>query len=165
MAHTTQKEGGLTMKTRKLTLLSLTILATLLIGTFAFTVLSAPPVLKLKVKWKPATYILGDTAPSDPWNAEIYFAPPRPLTDVDTTTLLLEDTYSPEAPPYPHPSKDRIIVPFHGDDVVDALLSKLPHMAPGIYVVPLEVSGRLTDGRSFRGSGTITLTYPEFPPP
>lgn len=151
------------MKTRRLALLSITILASLLLGAFAVTVLSAPPTLKLKVKWKPASYTLDSTAPN-PWNAEIYFAPPRPLSDVDTTSLLLEGQYSPSAPPYMHPLKDRIIVPFIGDDVVLALLSKLPHYAPGQFIIFLEISGRLKDGRAFKGSGSITLTLPELPP-
>jgi len=152
------------MKLRKLTLLSITILASLLIGAFAVTVLSAPPVLKLKVKWKPATYTLDSTAP-DPWNAEIFFAPPRPLSDVDITSLRLEGTIQPKSPPYLDPSKNgRIIVPFIGDDVVEALLSKLPHYTPGQFIIFLEISGRLKDGKPFKGSGPITLTLPELPP-
>jgi len=152
------------MKLNKITLLSLTILATILIGAFAFNALSAPPTLKLKVKWKPATYTLSDPVPN-PWNAEVYFAPPRTFIDVVLDSFVLEGTYSCVAPAYPHPLKDRLIVPFDRDEVVEALLSKMPHMGPGIYIIYLEVSGQLIDGRLFSGRGSITFTYPEFPPP
>jgi len=152
------------MKLRKLTLLSLTILATLVIGAVAFNVLSAPPELKLKVKWKPATYTLGDP-PAHPWNAEVYFAPPRTFSDVDLTSFKLEGKYTNSSPVYMHPFKDRLVVPFDGDDVVEAILAKLPHLAPGIYIVSLEVSGKLTSGKTFRGTGVITFTYPDYPPP
>lgn len=94
------------MKPKILTLISLTILATLLIGAFTLNALAPKPELKLKVKWKPAAYTSDSWAP-DPWIAEIYFAPPRPVTDINPSTLLLEGMYSPSATPYLHPTKDR----------------------------------------------------------
>jgi hypothetical protein len=138
-------------------------LAVLMFGILATTVFSPPPVLKLKVKWKPATLILDSYVPN-PWYAEIYFAPPRDLTTVNTASLLLEGLYSPSGPVTLHPLKNRLIVPFAGDDVMSALMSKL-HMAPGIYVIFLEISGTLNDGTPFKGQGSITVTYPELPPP
>jgi len=152
------------MKPKTLTLISIALLTTLMLGAVAVNVFSAPPELKLKAKWKPATYTM-DNNPPDPWNAEIYFAPPRTLTDIDPSTLLLEGLYSPESPPYPHAFKDRLVVPFDGYDVLSALLPKLPHLQPGTFEIFLEITGRLYDGRSFRGTGSITVTVPEPPPP
>jgi len=151
------------MKTRTLTLLSLSLLATLLIGAFALNVYSAKE-LKLKVKWKPASFT-GDTWFPNPWLTEIYFAPPRPINQIDPSTILLEGLYSPSGATYPHPLKDRLVVPFYGGDVVTALVTKAPHMSPGTYIVFLEITGKLYDGQGFRGVGSINMTIPELPPP
>lgn len=152
------------MKTKTTTLLSITLLASLLIGAIALTMVSAPTALKLKVKWKPVNFVL-DNPPPDPWNAEIYFAPARPLDEIDTTTLRLEGTYAPESDPYPSAIKPRLVVPFDGYDVLEALLLKAGHMAPGEYRVWLEITGQLTDGTPFEGKGGINLLVPENPPP
>jgi len=152
------------MKAKKLTTISLTILAVMLLGAFVLNAFSAPPELKLKVKWKPAAYIIDNPVPN-PWKAEIYFAPPRPVTDIDPSSLLLEDVYSPSEPPYLHPLKDRLVVPFLGGQVYTAAMIKIGHISPGSYIVYLEISGRLNDGRSFRGKGSLNITMAEFPPP
>ena len=152
------------MKTRTLALLSLGIITLLVLGTLASNVFSPPPNLKLKTKWKPATYTL-DNGPPNPWLTEIYFAPPRPLTEVDPSTLLLEGIYSPSAPVYMHPLKDRLVVPWNGYDVITALLTKVGHMGPGTYVIFLEITGKLYSGQAFSGQGSITLVIPELPPP
>jgi hypothetical protein len=151
------------MKFSKRVFASAAILAVLMFGILATTVFSPPPTLKLKAKWKPATLILDSYVPN-PWYAEIYFAPPRDLSTVDTSSLLLEGLYAPTGAVTYHPLKDRLVVPFAGDDVLSAIMSKL-HMAPGIYVIFLEITGTLNDGTAFRGQGSITVTYPEFPPP
>ena len=152
------------MKPKILTLISLTLLASLLIGAFAFTAFAPKPELKLKVKWKPAAYTTDSWAP-DPWIAEIFFAPPRPVETINPSTILLEGIYSPSAPPYHSPSKERLEVPFNGWDVVAALYTKAPHMNPGNYLVWLEITGNLNDGTLFRGSGCINMTIPEGSPP
>ena len=148
------------MKPKILTLISLTILASLLIGAFAFNAFSAPPVLKLKVKWKPAAYTTDSWAPEQ-WIAQIYFAPPRPVEDIDPYSILLEGMYSPTATPTHDSLKERLNVPFCGWDVVAALYTKAPHMTPGNYLVWLEITGNLNDGTLFRGSGCINMTIPE----
>jgi hypothetical protein len=154
------------MKTRTITILSLAIVATLVIGAFAIDAFAAPKELKLKVKWKPATYT-SDTWFPDPWLAEIFLAPPKPLNQIDPLTLLLENTYSPSAATYPtEKGNDRLVVPFYGGDVLTALLTKAPHMSPGTYFIYLEITGKLYNGQAFRGSGPINMTIPEpLPPP
>jgi len=147
------------MKTRTITFIAVAILATLLIGTFAFNVLAPAKDLKLKVKWKPNTILLDTTAP-DPWNAEVYFAPPEDLTQVNPTTVRLEGTYTLESTPHITTSM-RLALPFHGYDVLLAIWAKLPHMAPGSYRVGLEITGSLYDGRAFRGTGYVNATVPE----
>lgn len=150
------------MKTRKLTLLSLTILAVILLGAVVVSVLSPPPA-KLKVKWTPRDYTL-DTNPPDEWNAEINFAPPRPLDEIDVTTIELEGGYKPVGEPYVSASS-RLVVPFDGYDVLEALVLKLPHMEPWEFRISLEITGKLIDGTSFSGSGGINVIIPEGPPP
>jgi hypothetical protein len=151
------------MKTPKVAIISIALLLTILIGAIAVNVFSAPPALKLKVKWKPAEFTMDSWIP-DPWLAEIYFAPPRPITEIDPSTLKLESTYSPITT-YPHAIKDRLVVEFRGYDVLTCLVNKAPHMQPGTFEIFLEIEGRLYDGRYFSGSGSINMTVPEYPPP
>jgi len=154
------------MKTRTLTLLTLAILASLLLGAYTFNALSAPKELKLKAKWKPAAYLINAPVP-DPWKVEIYFAPPRPVQDINATTLRLEQTimWDEEHPPYMHTLKDRLVVSYHGADVLGAALLKMTHTGPGTYVVYLEITGKLYDNTPFRGTGSITLVIDSELPP
>jgi hypothetical protein len=143
-------------------------LALLLVGAFAFNALAPPGQLKLKVKWKPVNYVL-DNPPPDPWTAEIYFAPTRDLNQIDTSTLLLEGMYTPSGTPtILTTSPPRMAVPFNGADVLRALLSKTPHLAPGEYRILLEISGNLKaeyGGTAFSGDGGINLLVPDVSPP
>jgi hypothetical protein len=144
--------------------MAIALLATLLVGAIIVNVFSAPPELKLKAKWKPASFTMDNWYP-DPWLAEIYFAPPRPISEIDVSTIKLENTYSPSATPYPHALKDRLVVPFAGYDVLTCLVNKAPHMQPGTFIIFLEIEGQLYDGRYFKGTGSINMTVPELPPP
>ena len=157
-------QGMEKMKTRKLTLLSIALLATLLIGAAAINVLWGAKELKLKVKWKPRNYIF-ENAPPDPWDAQIYFAPPRTFDDVNSSTIRLEGVYAPESDPYLAENMPRLVVPFDGSNVLAALLSKAGHLAPGEYRIWLEITGKLIDETPFRGKGGINLIIPEIPPP
>lgn len=152
------------MKARTTTLLSLILLASLLIGAIAITALSAPQVLKLKVKWKPNHYVLYTSVP-DPWNAEVLFAPARPLDDINASTILLEGTYAPSGPPYMSPNQPRLVIPFYGGDVLAAMLSKAGHLSTGEYRISLEITGELDDGTPFRGSKGIILIIDSGSPP
>lgn len=111
----------------------------------------------------PKTYTL-DTTPPQPWNAEIWLTGGHKRHEIDTTTILLEGVYTWKLPPYPAIHGPRLIVPFDGNDVLAAALAKLPHLAPGTYRIPLEITGKLFDGTPFRGSDTIRLTVPEASP-
>ena len=157
------------MKTTKLTVITMTILASLLIGAIAFNVLAPAKELKLKVKWRPVLYILGNPVP-DPWNAEIFFAPVRNLNEIDTSTLLLDGMYLPSGTPtILATSPPRMSVPFDGNDVIRAVLSKMGHMAPGYtYHITLTISGYLKPeygGNPFSGDGAINLYIPDVSPP
>ena len=156
------------MKLNKIVIISAAILVTLLAGAIAFNVLAPPQDLKLKAKWRPVTYTLGNPVPH-PWRAEIFFAPLRDLNQIDTSTLLLEGIYTPSGTPtLMQSSPPRMSVPFDGDDVLRALLSKMGHMGPGIYHIYLEISGNLKaeyGGTPFSGSGAIDLVVPDVSPP
>jgi hypothetical protein len=152
------------MKTRTITLISMTFLAVILIGAFTLTATGAKE-LKLKIQWKPNSYIL-DNGPPDPWIAELRFAPPQPVAGINPSTILLEGMYSPSGPStIIRHGTERLDVPFTGSDVVSALLTKAPHYGPGTYLIWLEITGKMNDGRAFRGQGYINMTIPDIPPP
>jgi hypothetical protein len=152
------------MKIRKLTILHLTLLITLVLSVIAITASAKKPA-KLKVKWRPPDYLL-DNMPPDPWNAEVFFAPPRDLDEINTATILLEGLYTPESAPYPITKTSRLVFPFDGYDVLTAVLLKVGHMMPGQeYRVYLEITGELNDGTPFAGEGGINLIIPETPAP
>jgi len=156
------------MKLNKIAIVSAAILVTLLIGIFAFNALAPAKDLKLKVKWRPVTYTLGNPVPPT-WNAEIFFAPVRNLNEIDTSTLRLEGIYPPSGTPtILSTSPPRMRVPFDGNDVLRALLGKVSHMAPGTYQIFLEITGNLKPeygGTAFSGSGGINLVVPDVSPP
>jgi hypothetical protein len=84
---------------------------------------------------------------------------------IDPSTILLEGLYTPSSPPYYSYWGYVLCAPFHGDDVLAALLFKAGHMSPGQQVVYLVITANLYDGTPISGSGKITLTVPEPPPP
>ena len=152
------------MKTRKLTILYLALLITLVLSVVAITASAKKPA-KLKVKWRPPNYVL-DNMPPDPWNAEVFFAPPRDLGEIDTATVLLEGLYTLESAPYLTEKTSRLVLPFDGYDVLAAVLLKGGHMMPGQeYRVYLEITGEFNDGTPFAGEGGINLIIPEIPAP
>jgi hypothetical protein len=152
------------MKPKKLTLISLTLLAILLVGAGVILMLSAAEI-KASVKWDPKGYTLDGTVPSS-WNAEIKLTGGhKAQTEINASTILLEGLYSPSSAAYNATHGPSLIVPFNGNDVKAALDSKLPYhmgiVAPGRYRIPLEINGTLYTGEEFLGSGTITVTVPE----
>ena len=157
------------MNLKKVTLLSAAILVTLLVGAVALNAIAGDKALKLKVKWRPVTYTLGNPPP-DPWHAEIFFAPLLPLEQIDTSTILLEGMYSPSGTPtILATSPPRMSVPFDGDDVLRAVLAKAPHLEPGFtYHISLTITGNLKTeygGTPFSGDGAVNLIIPEISPP
>lgn len=153
------------MKPKTLALISL-ILLVAIIGTGTFAALSAPDV-KANVKWDPKSYTWDGVPP--PWNAEISLTGGHKRHEIDTSTILLEGTYSPGTP-YNATHGPRLILPFDGLDVKAAIEPYLPwHMGvvmPGRYRIELEITGNLLPeygGELFRGTGVITVTVPESP--
>lgn len=151
------------MKLGKPTLIYLIILITML-GASTVLVLPKGSEVKAKVKWRPKKYLLDAPVPY-PWNAEIWLTGGHKRDEIDIATIRLEGTYSPSDTPTPAVHGPRLIVPFDGEVVRDLLLVKLPHIAPEKYRIPLEITGLLQDGTSFRGTGYIHLTVPENPSP
>jgi hypothetical protein len=151
------------VKANKLTLLTTGILATLLLGTFASTTITAQTEKKLYYFWYPYSYAL-DQAPPDPWTAYVFGVQQKRVRDINPSTILLEGLYS--------PTSTKLIlwnlimiVTFHGYDVAQAIWIKLPHMGPGTYKVSLEITGLLKDGTPFRGSASVSVTVADPPPP
>lgn len=112
------------------------------------------------VWFKPSSYIL-DNPPPGTWKATIlvWFWYGR----IDPGTIRLEDTLPPVTV-----TKWWFIYSayFDGYAVRSILLEKLGHMGqvPGEHNVELTVSGYLTNGKSFAGTGTIKVTVPAFTP-
>jgi len=152
------------MKPRKLTMLSVTLLASLVLGIFVVDVLSKPPRARVKGRWYPRTWTDG-TSVAQPWNIELGFAPPRSVDEINTSTILLEGLYSPSEEPYDR--KNRVVVPFDGFDVLAAASHASGHMTPGSHLIYLEVTGELTDGTPFSTgmSSVIVLFIDNFSPP
>lgn len=151
------------MKLGKLGFVYLTILITIL-GANVILALSQGDEVKANVAWDPKSYSADEPFPH-PWNAEIWLTGGHKRDEIDTTTILLEGTYTPIGAPYAAVHGPRLIVPFLGSDVYEALLSKLPHTEPGKHRIGLEITGELLDGTPFRGTGYIHLTIPENPGP
>jgi hypothetical protein len=85
---------------------------------------------------------------------------------INPSTIRLEGGYAPESPPYYGGWWGSMLcAPFDGYDVWAVLLLKAGHMSPGSYVISLTITANLYDGTPVSGSGTITLTIPEPPPP
>lgn len=151
------------MKSSKMTLLSVTILVSLMVGTVVLNAVSAWTWMSLW--WSPRSYELGTPMP-DPWKAVIFGFSPR-ARDIDPSTILLEGVYSPdpEVEPYLSFWGLMLVVSFDGLDVVNALLIKGGHLSPGENIIYLEITGQTYGGKSFAESGRISLIAPEGPPP
>ena len=154
------------MKPKKLTLLSLTLLVTLLVGAVAVNVFSAPKRARAKGFFYPRTWVQGTPIP-DPWNVELKFAPPRSVDEIDTSSILLEGLFSPSAEPYDGVKhKSRIVVPFKGAEVYAAAKQKIGHLTPGSHLVFLEITGELKDGTPFStGMSSVIVLFLDNPPP
>jgi hypothetical protein len=155
------------MKSRTLILASIALLTTLIVGA-TFVQSKAQTTLPINVVFDPKSYTW-DGLPSPEWYAEIWRQKVQERADYGS--IRLEGIYAPVATPYPALHGPRLIVPFSGEDVKQALVDQLPtHMGvliPGTYKVSLTVSGNLKaefGGTAFEGDGTITVTVPTPPP-
>jgi len=166
------------MKTRTLTLISITLLATLVLGA-TFTLTQAQKPVGAGVKWDPKYYTWDTVPPPDPWTAAVStHGGHKAQTEINVTTVLLEGLYSPGCVKYPSdpnyaPSPalhgPALNIPFDGWDVKAAIEPKLPgHMGiliPGTYRISLTITGKLYSGETFSGDGVVVVTVPNSPPP
>jgi hypothetical protein len=151
------------MNTKRISIITLTIFAALIIGTAAI-LSQAPATLGANVAWDPKTWTFD--SPPDPWNSEVSLkGGHKAQTEIDPATILLESTYSPSGTPTNATHGPRLIVPFAGMDVKSALASKIPqHMGvliPGTYRIQLVISGYLKPAYGslpWSGDGVITVT-------
>jgi len=154
------------MKPRKITLLSITLLATIMIGAGAILVLS-PSVVGANVAWKPKYYALDHGKQCV--EAEVWLkGGHKAQVEIDQETILLEGEISPWKTPYNKTHGPRLVIPFKGMDVRKIIVEKMLHMEPGRYRVPLEITGFLKEeygGLPFKGSGVVVVTIPENSPP
>lgn len=158
------------MKTRTLTLISIALVTTMVLGIFVSQVLSAPPRLRAKAYWKPNTYDTSNPVPQ-PWNVWLHFASSGiDASQLDASSIRLEGIYAPSGAPYDLPSKSAswVVVPFDGYDVLIAAITKIGHMTVGqSYMVFLTVTGTSIDGTPFDTgmSGAVIIFDPEVSPP
>jgi hypothetical protein len=151
------------MRPKKLSLISLTLLATLLIGAFGINSLFAPTEKKMYYFWYPYSYNL-EQSPPEPWTAYIWAISGARVRDINTATIRIEGLYAPTSTKLILFSLI-MIVTFHGYDVVQAILIKISHMSPGDYKVPIDITGLLKNGTPFRGTAYLYVTVPDAPPP
>jgi len=176
MAHTPKKEGDLTVKLSKLTLISITLVATLLLGAFIALQVTAPKPVAINMKFDPNTLDLG--APG--WavklvNVSLWFDTGKyKPEDIDPRTVLIEGVLGPKGGPkrtwIVHDWELRKWVlrfQVSGGDLIDLLWSKISHMGiPGpSATIPLTVTGYLYDGTPFAGTGYMNVLIPTEPPP
>lgn len=154
------------MKTRKITLLSITLLATIILGAGAILVLPQKPV-GANVAWKPKYYVLDHAKCSI--EAEIWLkGGHKAQVEIDPETILLEGKISPWKTPYNKTHGPRLVIPFHGVRVRQIIVEKMLHMSSGKYRVSLTITGSLKEeygGLPFKGSGVVVVTIPENSPP
>jgi len=163
------------MKTKTLTLISITLLALLVGGVLAFLA-TAPNPLTVNVNFNPNTFDL--EAPG--WtvklvNVSLWFSTGKyKPEDIDPRTLLIEGVLGPKG----GWKRTWIVHDFlvkkwvfrfqvSGSSLMDLVWTKIIHMdIPGpVATIPLQVTGNLYDGTSFEGTGSITVFIPTNPGP
>lgn len=160
------------MKTRTLTLLSLTIVVLLIVGTFAFIRIGASELLiadQVKIEPKPFDIYNGDDVIVQ---VKLFIGKTPVVDQIDPDTVLLEgaviptDTWTTRAPP-------NFYAQFDGSWVADHLWAKIihegitrPHPWTPIKI-PLTITGELYDGTPWEGVGEIKVYIhnPGPPPP
>jgi hypothetical protein len=152
------------MKPRKITLISLALMVTILVGAVA--ILATPPtVVGANVRCNPR-YFEMEGQPNK-LEVQIRLKGGHSVDEINPNTILLEGMYSPQKTEV---NRKTLVATFRGGDVRSAIETKLGHMSaePGRYRVQLEISGYLTEeygSLPFSGSGRVTVTVPpELPP-
>jgi len=150
------------MKPRKITLISIALLATLLLGAGAVLMLTAPQNVNAQVRWDPRSIV--DTAPVW-WKAEI---------KVSGQYEILPDSILLEGQLEPHRTREergRLIATFKGNRVLSIITQKIGHMGiipEGKHRVDLEITG-LVEGEDapipFSGTGRVFVIITNPSPP
>ena len=157
------------MKSAKLILISVTILA-LLLGASAFIIIGAStPLIADQVKITPKPF---DLENPDGVTAQVkLLVEGEPAVDqIDPDTVLLEgfiapyETWTTTAPP-------NFYAKFPGSAVASWVLVTISHMGittpkPWVPIkIPLKITGLLYDGTAWEGTGEIKVYIPEDPSP
>ena len=79
------------------------------------------------------------------------------VSDIDTSTILLEDMFSPE---WTNIESGMLMAKFDSSALINYLWSKLYHMGGNRVFIELTVTGKLVDGTLFAGSDTVTIMDP-----
>jgi hypothetical protein len=142
------------MKTKSL----LPVLCLLAVLLFGFQVLSPPTTafaLEATVDIKPETINLNREGR---W-ITVHIALPEGynVSDIDTSTILLEDMFSPE---WSNIECGMLMAKFDSSAVINYLWDRLYHMGGNRVFIELTVTGKLVDGTPFTGSDTVTIMDP-----
>ena len=78
-------------------------------------------------------------------------------SDIDTSSILLEDMFSPE---WNSIEGGMLMAKFDSSAVINYLWGKLYHMGGNRVFIELTVTGKLVDGTLFAGSDTVTIMDP-----
>jgi len=167
------------MKTAKLTLISITLLAILLLGGAVVFLATGPKPITINVKFNPDTLDLG--APG--WSVKtvivtLWFDTGKyKPEDIDPKTVLIDGVLGPKGG-WKRTWIERDwelkawVFRFNvsGSSLIDLLWTKIGHEGiPGpIATIPLTVTGNLLatlDALPFTGTGYITVYIPTNPPP
>lgn len=89
----------------------------------------------------------------------VYIALPESynVSDIDTSTILLEDIFSPE---WSNIEYGMLMVKFDSSAVINYLWNKLYHMGGNRVFIELTVTGKLVDDTPFTGSDTVKIMDP-----
>lgn len=162
------------MKLKKLTLISLTLLA-LILGGALISGFGSTPLIAEQVKIEPKPFDLDN--PDGVMVSVKLSVDDVPVVDqINASTVLLEGFIAPTATGF-SPVSNEFVAQFDGEAVADWLSIKISHMGletprPWVPIkVPLKITGLLYDGTPWEGTGEIKVYLdgpkppPEPPPP
>lgn len=157
------------MKPKKLTLISLTLLATLLIGTVFVLSIHGNTLIADQVKIMPKPLDL-ENPDSVTVQVKVFRDGVSVVDQINASTVRLEgymttiNNWTTKAPP-------NFYAQFDGTAVANCIISKISHMGitrphPKNPVrIPLKITGKLYDGTPWEGTGEAKVYVPDIPPP
>ena len=157
------------MKPKKLTLISLTLLASLLIGTVLVLSIRGTTLIAEQVKIMPKPL---DLENSDTVTVQVKLTRDEVsvVDQINASTVLLEG-YIPSINNWTTTTPPNFMAQFDGTTVAQCVISKIIHMGiarphPWNPVkIPLKITGNLYDGTPWEGTGEAKVYVPEIPPP